>query len=439
MDMRHLQATDPEIAEIIRREERRQFEGIELIASENYASAAVSETMACVMTNKYAEGLPGKRYYGGCEFVDQAETLAIERAKQLFGAEHANVQPHSGAQANAAVYLALLQPGDTVLGMALDQGGHLTHGSPVNFSGKLYHFVPYGVGRETETIDYDALQSLAEEHKPKLIVAGFSAYPRRLDFARFREIADSVGALLMADVAHVAGLVVAGLYPNPIPHCHVVTTTTHKTLRGPRGAIILTTAELGPKIDKGVFPGTQGGPLMHVIAAKAVAFKEALSPEFRAYQQRVMDNAQALAAALVEQGFRLVSGGTDNHLMLVDVRPLGVNGKQAEAAVEAVHITANKNAIPFDPEPPVRTSGLRLGTPAVTSRGFGTDEMREIAGLIAEAITQRADETAVARIRERAIALATRFPLPGVLISPDLAPGPHPRPVSSAEASGART
>jgi glycine hydroxymethyltransferase len=426
MDMRDLQATDPEIAEIIRREERRQFEGIELIASENYASAAVSETMACVMTNKYAEGLPGpgKRYYGGCEFVDQAERLAIERAKQLFGAEHANVQPHSGAQANAAAYLALLEPGDTVLGMALDQGGHLTHGSPVNFSGKLYHFVPYGVRRDTETIDYDVLQALAEEHRPKLIVAGFSAYPRKLDFARFRQIADSVDALLMADIAHVAGLVVAGLYPNPLPHCQVVTTTTHKTLRGPRGAIILCTAELAPKIDKGVFPGTQGGPLMHVIAAKAVAFKEALSPEFRAYQQRVMDNAQALAAALVERGFRLVSGGTDNHLMLVDVRPLSVNGRQAEAAVEAVHIHANKNAIPFDPEPPMRTSGLRLGTPAVTTRGFGPEEMRETAGLIAGAIAARGDEAAVARVRERVIALATRFPLPGVHLTPDLAPEP---------------
>jgi glycine hydroxymethyltransferase len=422
MEMSHLQATDPEIADIIRREERRQFEGIELIASENYASAAVSETMACVMTNKYAEGLPGKRYYGGCEFVDEAERVAIERAKQLFGAEHANVQPHSGAQANAAVYLALLQPGDTVLGMALDQGGHLTHGSKVNFSGKLYHFVPYGVRQDTETIDYDALQALAEEHKPKLIVAGFSAYPRRLDFARFRQIADSVGALLMADIAHVAGLVVAGLYPNPLPHCHVVTTTTHKTLRGPRGAIILCTEELGPTIDKGVFPGTQGGPLMHIIAAKAVGFKEALTPEFRAYQQRVADNAQVLANALIEQGLRLVSGGTDNHLMLVDVRPLGVNGRQAEAAVEAVNIHANKNAIPFDPEPPVRTSGLRLGTPAVTTRGFGPGEMRETAGLIAESITQRTNEAAVARVRERVIALATRFPLPGVLLTTDLTP-----------------
>jgi glycine hydroxymethyltransferase len=414
MDMRELQATDPEIAAIIRREERRQFEGIELIASENYASAAVSETMACVMTNKYAEGLPGKRYYGGCEVVDDAERLAIERAKQLFGAEHANVQPHAGAQANAAAYLALLQPGDTVLGMALDQGGHLTHGSKVNFSGKLYNFVPYGVARETETIDYDALEALAHEHQPKLIVAGFSAYPRFLDFARFRQIADAVGALLMADVAHVAGLIVAGLYPNPIPHCHVVTTTTHKTLRGPRGAIILCTAELAPKIDKGVFPGTQGGPLMHVIAAKAVAFKEALTPEFRAYQQRVLDNAQILAAALVAHGLRLVSGGTDNHLMLVDVRPLGVNGRQAEAALEAVHIHANKNAIPFDPEPPVRTSGIRLGTPAVTTRGFGPDEMRAIADLIVAAIAQRSDEAAVANIRARTVALATRFPLPDV-------------------------
>ncbi|MBF6589862.1 MAG: serine hydroxymethyltransferase [Ktedonobacterales bacterium] len=422
MDMRELEATDPEIAEIIRREEQRQFEGIELIASENYVTAAVSEAMACVMTNKYAEGLPGKRYYGGCEFVDQAETLAIERAKQLFGAEHANVQPHAGAQANAAVYLALLQPGDTVLGMALDQGGHLTHGSKVNFSGKLYHFVPYGVRRDTETIDYDALEQLAQEHNPKMIVAGFSAYPRRLDFARFRQIADRVGALLMADIAHVAGLVVADLYPNPFPHCQVVTTTTHKTLRGPRGALILCTSELAAKIDKGVFPGTQGGPLMQSIAAKAVAFKEALQPSFREYQRRVMENAQVLAAALVEHGFRLVSGGTDNHLMLVDVRPLGVTGREAEAALEAVHIHANKNAIPFDPEPPVRTSGVRLGTPAITTRGFGPGEMREIADLIHEAILRRADEAAVAAIRTRAMALATRFPLPGVHLTPRLGP-----------------
>jgi glycine hydroxymethyltransferase len=420
MEMRHLEATDPEIAAIIRREERRQFEGIELIASENYISAAVAETMANIMTNKYAEGLPGKRYYGGCEFVDEAERLAIERAKQLFGAEHANVQPHSGAQANAAVYLALLQPGDTVLGMALDQGGHLTHGSKVNFSGKLYNFVPYGVSRETETIDYDALAQLAEEHKPKLIVSGFSAYPRRLDFERFREIADSVGAYLMADIAHVAGLVAADLYPNPVPHAHVVTTTTHKTLRGPRGAIILCTGELAAKIDKGVFPGTQGGPLMHIIAAKAVAFKEALAPEFNDYQRRVVENAQTLAAALTAKGFRLVSGGTDNHLMLVDVRPFSVTGRDAEVALEAVHITANKNGIPFDPEPPVRTSGIRLGTPAVTTRGFGAGEMREVADRIHEAIVGREDAAAVAATRERAIALATRFPLPGVKLSTDL-------------------
>lgn len=422
MDMRALESTDPEIAEIIKREEHRQFEGIELIASENYVSTAVMEAMANMMTNKYAEGLPGKRYYGGCEFVDEAERLAIARAKQLFGAEHANVQPHSGAQANAAAYLAVLKPGDTVLGMALDQGGHLTHGSKVNFSGKLYNFVSYGVTRETETIDYDALERLAQEHQPKLIVAGFSAYSRKLDFARFRQIADSVGALLMADIAHVAGLVAADLYPNPVPHCHIVTTTTHKTLRGPRGALILCTEELAPKIDKGVFPGTQGGPLMHIIAAKAVAFKEALEPEFKDYQRRVVDNAQLLASSLQEHGFRLVSGGTDNHLMLVDVRPLGVTGRDTEVALEAVHITANKNAIPFDPEPPVRTSGVRLGTPAVTTRGFGEAEMREVADLITEAIRGREDEAAVARTRERAVALATRFPLPGVHLSPDLKP-----------------
>ena len=422
MDMPDLEATDPEIADLIRHEERRQFTGIELIASENYISAAVAETMSCVMADKYAEGLPGKRYYGGCEFVDEAERLAIERAKQLFGADHANVQPHSGAQANAAAYLALLKPGDTVLGMALDQGGHLTHGSKVNFSGKLYNFIPYGVSRETETIDYEALERLAQEHQPKLIVAGFSAYPRTLDFARFRQIADSVGALLMADIAHVAGLVAVGLYPNPIPHCHVVTTTTHKTLRGPRGAIILSTAELAGKIDKAVFPGTQGGPLMHNIAAKAVAFKEALAPSFKEYQQQVYDNAQTLASALQERGLRLVSGGTDNHLMLVDVRPLHVNGKEAEDALAAVHITVNKNGIPFDPEPPVRTSGVRLGTPAVTTRGFGEKEMREVADLIAEAIEHRDDPATVAKTKEEAIALATSFPLPGALISRDLEP-----------------
>ncbi len=410
-------ATDPEIADLIRQEERRQFQGIELIASENYVSAAVQQAAASVLTNKYAEGLPGKRYYGGCEVVDEVERLAIARAKQLFGAEHANVQPHAGAQANAAAYLALLQPGDTVLGMALDQGGHLTHGSKVNFSGKLYNFVSYGVHRDTEMVDYDEVERLAQEHKPKLIVTGFSAYPRKLDFARFRQIADSVGALLMADIAHVAGLVVAGLYPNPIPHCHVVTTTTHKTLRGPRGAMILCTEELGAKIDKGVFPGTQGGPLEHIIAAKAVAFREALSPEFATYQQRVLDNAQALASSLTERGLRLVSGGTDNHLMLVDVRPFNATGRDAEAALESVHIHANKNAIPFDPEPPVRTSGVRLGTPAITTRGFGEAEMREVAGLIAEAITGRGDPATLDSVRERVIALAARFPLPGMFVS----------------------
>ncbi len=422
MDMHDLVATDPDIADLIRREEQRQFTGIELIASENYVSAAVAETMSCVMTNKYAEGLPGKRYYGGCEVVDEAERLAIERAKQLFGAEHANVQPHSGAQANAAAYLALLQLGDTVLGMDLKQGGHLTHGAKVNFSGKFYNFVPYGVSPETETIDYDELERLAQEHKPKLIVAGFSAYPRTLDFARFRQIADSVGALLMADIAHVAGLVAAGLSPNPVPYCHVVTTTTHKTLRGPRGALILSTAEWGAKIDKAVFPGTQGGPLMHIIAAKAVAFKEALDPAFRAYQQQVIDNAQALATSLQDHGLRLVSGGTDNHLMLVDVRPLHVTGKDAEDALQTVNITVNKNGIPFDPEPPVRTSGVRLGTPAVTTRGFGTSEMREVAGLIADAVEKRNDPAAVQQTKERAIALATSFPLPGALISQGLEP-----------------
>jgi glycine hydroxymethyltransferase len=425
MDMHDLEAIDPDIANLIRREEQRQFTGIELIASENYVSAAVAETMSCVMVNKYAEGLPGKRYYGGCEVVDEAERLAIERAKQLFGADHANVQPHSGAQANAAAYLALIQLGDTVLGMDLKQGGHLTHGAKVNFSGKFYNFVPYGVSPDTETIDYDEVERLAQEHKPKLIVAGFSAYSRKLDFARFRQIADSVGALLMADIAHVAGLVAVGLYPNPIPYCHVVTTTTHKTLRGPRGALILSNADWGAKIDKAVFPGTQGGPLMHIIAAKAVAFKEALSPAFKAYQQQVIDNAQTLATSLQEHGLRLVSGGTDNHLMLVDTRPLHVNGKEAEDALAAVHITVNKNGIPFDPEPPVRTSGVRLGTPAVTTRGFGANEMREVADLITAAIEKRDDPGAIQQTKERAIALATAFPLPGVLISHDLEPQTH--------------
>jgi glycine hydroxymethyltransferase len=410
-------ATDPEIADLIRQEERRQFQGIELIASENYVSAAVQQAAASVLTNKYAEGLPGKRYYGGCEVIDEVEQLAIARAKQLFGAEHANVQPHAGAQANAAVYLALLQPGDTVLGMALDQGGHLTHGSKVNFSGKLYNFVSYGVHRDTEMVDYEEVERLAREHKPKLIVTGFSAYPRKLDFARFRQIADSVGALLMADIAHVAGLVVAGLYPSPIPHCHVVTTTTHKTLRGPRGAIILCTEELAAKIDKGVFPGAQGGPLEHIIGAKAVAFKEALSPEFKVYQQRILDNAQALASGLIGRGLRLVSGGTDNHLMLVDVRPFNTTGRDAEATLESVHIHNNKNAIPFDPEPPARASGVRLGTPAITTRGFGVDEMRQVADLIADALVAREDAAELAGVRERVITLTERFPLPGMFVS----------------------
>ncbi|HEX9069316.1 MAG TPA: serine hydroxymethyltransferase [Ktedonobacterales bacterium] len=415
MDMSQLALTDPEIYDIVKHEERRQFEGIELIASENYVSEAVLEAMGTVLTNKYAEGLPGKRYYGGCEFVDEAERLAIARAKELFGADHANVQPHSGAQANAAAYLAMIQPGDTVLGMALDQGGHLTHGSKVNFSGKLYHFVSYGVRPDTEQIDYDELERLAQEHKPKLIVCGFSAYPRTLDFPRFRAIADSVGALLMADIAHVAGLIAAGVYPTPIPYCHVVTTTTHKTLRGPRGAIILCTEEWAAKIDKGVFPGTQGGPLMHTIAAKAVAFKEALTPEFNEYQRQVVANAKTLASALTEKGLRLVSGGTDNHLMLVDVRPLNTTGRDAEAALEAVNLHCNKNAIPFDPQPPTITSGLRFGTPAITTRGMSEADMRTIAGMIEEAVRIREDASAVSDLKNRVKELATRFPLPGVL------------------------
>lgn len=410
-------ATDPEIADLIRQEERRQFQGIELIASENYVSAAAQQAAASVLTNKYAEGLPGKRYYGGCEVVDEVERLAIARAKQLFGAEHANVQPHAGAQANAAAYLALLQPGDTVLGMSLDQGGHLTHGSKANFSGKLYHFVSYGVDRETELVDYDEVERIAQEAQPKLIVAGYSAYPRVLDFARFRQIADSVGAILMCDMSHFAGLVAAGLYPNPIPHCQIVTTTTHKTLRGPRGAMILCTEEYAAKIDKGVFPGTQGGPLEHIIGAKAVAFKEALTPEFKTYQRQVVDNAQALASGLIERGLRLVSGGTDNHLMLVDVRPFNVTGRDAEATLESVHIHNNKNAIPFDPEKPTITSGVRLGTPAITTRGFGTTEMRQVANLIADALAAREDQAALVAIREQVMALTERFPLPGMFVS----------------------
>jgi glycine hydroxymethyltransferase len=409
-----LEAEDPEIAQVVRDEEERTRSNLELIASENYPSLAVLEAMGTVLTGKYAEGYPGRRYYGGCEVVDVAENLARDRAKELFGAEHANVQPHAGAQANMAVYHALLQRGDTVMGLSLDQGGHLTHGSPVNFSGQYYNFVAYHVDRETHRIDMDEVRALAREHRPKMIVTGATAYPRIWDFAAFRAIAEEVDAYLFTDMAHFAGLVAAGVHPNPVPHSHVVTTTTHKTLRGPRGGMILCTADLAKPIDKAVFPAIQGGPLMHVIAAKAVAFRQAMSPEFQRDQARTVSNAQALASALAEAGASIVSGGTDNHLMLVDVRPLGVTGKEADAALGEVHITVNKNTIPYDPNPPMVASGIRVGTPAVTSRGMGEPEMREIASLIVEGIAAREDEGLQGAIRRRVASIADRFPVPGL-------------------------
>jgi glycine hydroxymethyltransferase len=405
---------DPEIAQVVRDEEERTRTHLELIASENYPSLAVLQAMGSILTAKYAEGYPGRRYYGGCEVVDVAENLARDRAKELFGAEHANVQPHAGAQANMAVFHAVLERGDTVLGLALDQGGHLTHGSPVNFSGQYYHFIAYHVDRTTHLVDIDEVRALAREHKPKLIITGATAYPRFWDFEAFREIADEVGALLMCDMAHFAGLVAAGVHPSPIPFADVVTTTTHKTLRGPRGGMILSRASLAKAIDKAVFPAIQGGPLMHVIAAKAVSFREAKSEAFRADQQRTVDNARALAAALGSLGASIISGGTDTHLMLVDVTPFGVTGKEADAALGQVRITVNKNTIPYDPNPPMVTSGVRLGTPALTSRGMGTDEMREIAHLIVEGIRARGDAAAQSALRERVTALAERFPVPGV-------------------------
>ena len=385
-----------------------------LIASENYVSHAVAEAQGSHLTNKYAEGYPGRRYYGGCEHVDVAEQLAIDRLKELFGADHANVQPHSGAQANMAAYFALLEPGDTVLGMKLDQGGHLTHGSPVNFSGKLYSFVSYGVDRETEYIDYQEVERLAREHRPKLIVAGATAYPRIIDFPRFRQIADEVGALLMVDIAHIAGLIAAGVHPSCLPHAQVVTSTTHKTMRGPRGAFILCDEERAKSIDRAVFPFSQGGPMMHTIAAKAVAFREALSEEFREYQRNIVANAQTLAAELEAGGLRIVSGGTDNHLMLVDLTPLDTTGKDAEDALGRVHMTVNKNAIPFDPKPPRVTSGLRLGTPAVTSRGFGREEMARVASFIIQVLTNPGDEQVEARVRQEVTELTSGFPAPGL-------------------------
>jgi glycine hydroxymethyltransferase len=413
-----LAETDPELAAAIGRELVRQQDGIELIASENIVSAAVMEAQGSVLTNKYAEGYPGRRYYGGCVEVDVAETLAIERAKLLFGCSYINVQPHSGAQANQAVFLALVKPGDTILGMSLDAGGHLTHGAAPNLSGKWFRAVQYGVRREDGLLDYDQLEAMARAEKPKLIIAGGSAYPRVIDFARIRRVADEVGAFFMVDMAHFAGLVAAGVYPTPLPHAHVVTTTTHKTLRGPRGGMILSNdAELGKKFNSAVFPGLQGGPLMHVIAGKAAAFGEALRPEFKAYQQAVVDNARALAATLVEQGLAIVTGGTDSHLMLVDLRPKRVTGKAAEASLERAHMTANKNAIPFDPEKPAITSGVRLGTPAGTTRGFGVAEFQQVGRMIGEVLdglaasndgTNAVVEAAVgARVKE----LCARFPI----------------------------
>ena len=405
---------DPEVARAIQLEDERQRNCIVLIASENYASKAVLEAQAGLMNNKYAEGYPGRRYYGGCEHVDVVESLAIARAKELFGAEHANVQPHSGAQANMAVYFALLEPGDTVLGMELAHGGHLTHGAGVNFSGKLYNFVPYGVHRDTEHIDYDAVEQLAREHQPKLIVAGCSAYAKTLDFPKFRAIADRVGATLMVDMAHIAGLVAGGAHPSPFPHAQVVTSTTQKSLRGPRGGFILSTADLARKIDFAVFPFMQGGPLMHAIAAKAVCFGEALRPDFARYAQQVVDNARIMATEVSEAGLRLVSGGTDNHLILVDLTPLGISGQAAETVLESVGIIANKNAIPFDPQSPRVASGLRLGTPAITSRGFGEKEVKQVSRLIARTLNHREDAAALEQVKREVKELTAGFPVPGL-------------------------
>jgi len=409
-----LKEADPQLAKAIEDEEMRQRRNLVLIASENYVSTAVREAQASVMTNKYAEGYPGRRYYGGCEYVDVAEELAINRLKELFNAEHANVQPHSGAQANMAAYFALLEPADTVLGMRLDQGGHLTHGSDVNFSGKLYNFVSYGVNRESEYIDYEEVAVLAKKHRPKVIVAGATAYPRTIDFAKFRQISDEVGAILMVDMAHIAGLIAAGAHQSCLPYAQVVTSTTHKTLRGPRGALILSTQQLARSIDRAVFPFTQGGPLMHTIAAKAVSFKEAMSAEFAKYGKQIVENARVLAATLASGGLRIVSGGTDNHLILVDVGPIGLTGQGAEQALGEVHITVNKNAIPFDPNPPRITSGLRIGTPALTSRGFGKDEMVEVGNLIVTALTHVNDPVVADEVRRRAVELTSGFPVPGL-------------------------
>jgi glycine hydroxymethyltransferase len=407
-----LNQTDPLVAQLIQKEVKRQQDHLELIASENFTSPAVLAAQGSVLTNKYAEGLPGKRYYGGCEFIDEIEQLAIDRAKELFGAAHANVQPHSGAQANFAVFLTLLEPGDTFMGMDLSHGGHLTHGSPVNVSGKWFKVFQYGVNQETERLDYDQIMELAKQHKPKLIMCGYSAYPRVIEFDKFRAIADEVGAYLVADIAHIAGLVATGHHPSPVPYCHVVTTTTHKTLRGPRGGLILSSdPELGKKLDKSVFPGSQGGPLEHVIAGKAVAFGEALKPEFKAYSGQVIENARALANQLEKRGLKIVSGGTDNHLMLVDLRSIDMTGKQADKLVSGINITANKNTVPFDPQSPFVTSGLRLGSPAVTTRGMGAAEFVEIGDIIAERLLNPEDEAVANNCRQRVAALCDRFPL----------------------------
>src|SRR3989339_136628 len=410
-DLEHIRKNDPEIARALDLEFERQQTHLELIASENFTSRAVMEACGTVLTNKYAEGYPGKRYYGGCACVDVTESLAIERAKQLFGAEHANVQPHSGSQANFAAYVAFIKPGDTVMGLNLSHGGHLTHGSPVNVSGMYFKFISYGVRQDNETIDFDALRAAAQEHKPKMIVTGATAYPRIIDFAKFRAICDEVGAVLMVDIAHIAGLVVAGEHPSPVPYSEIVTSTTHKTLRGPRGGLILCKESYAPKIDKAVFPGNQGGPLMHIVAAKAVAFKEASTPEFKAYQKQIVKNAKALSQALVDNGFRLVSGGTDNHLMLVDLRPKKITGKEAERVLDEVGITLNKNTIPFDPESPFVTSGVRIGTPAMTTRGMKEAEMKYIADFISRTIENKDSALKKKEIREEVKSLCLRFPL----------------------------
>ena len=409
-----LSQQDPDVFRAIEMEDARQRDCVVLIASENYASMAVLEAQTSVMNNKYAEGYPGRRYYGGCEHVDVVESLAIDRAKELFGAEHANVQPHSGAQANMAVYFALLEPGDTVMGMELSHGGHLTHGANVNFSGKLYNFVPYGVDKDSELIDYDEVERLAKENQPKLIVAGCSAYAKILDFPRFRAIADEVGAYLMVDMAHIAGLIAGGAHPSPFPHAHVVTSTTQKSLRGPRGGFILSNADLARKIDFAVFPYMQGGPLMHIIAAKAVCFGEALRPEFARYAQQVVANAATMATEVSEAGLRLVSGGTENHLILVDLTPMDITGQQAETALESVGIITNKNAIPFDPRPPRVASGMRLGTPAITSRGFGEDETREVSRLITRVLNNMENEQVMDEVKGKVKEITSGFPVPGL-------------------------